>query len=302
MKHNNSNWISLQDTLEYLTVCENCKQGLESLATFWLSIPEANQGESTESLEFVNEIENIQESFIWNEENPDNSQQNLEDLTLSTTDLIEQTKPKNEMNYEPIKLRIKLPPKRKRKKSVPANENIAHDDVDTKRSRRLPKRYEDFKLNYRIKTKENENLCKDNVDNSKENSLENLPVMALIRFSSNVSFIGKLLEVESNGFSSRIRIICEICFKVFRFEKDFRIHFKNHDFLSINQSLDDESYLYYCTLCDKSFSEHIAVRRHYRLSHSEDRPLKCQHCDASFKVIFKILSNSFSLLHFLFTF
>lgn len=289
IKTQNFTWISLQDTLDIndcLKVCEDCKQGLESLSTFWETIPEAKQEESLETSEFEEQIDKTNECFNWKEEYKVTPQANVDDLSSPTSVSPEHSSVKDEMFYEPIKIRIKLPPKRTRKKNVCVDENV--DTVcDTKRLRRPPKRYEDFKLNSSYKIRKKEEVA----DESRKNSVENLaPVVALIRLH-NGCVIGKLLEVESNGLCSRIRIICEKCSKVFRFEKEFCKHFKNHVNDSLNEILNDESYSFHCTLCDKSFPEHISVRRHYRLSHSEVRPLKCQHCDASFKVRRNYLKN-----------
>lgn len=140
----------MQDTLDInncLKVCENCKQGLESLSTFWETIPEAKQAkqESFETLEFEKQIKKTNESLIWKEEYEDNPQENFEGLSVPTSVSPEHSSVKDEMFYEPIKIRIKLPPKRTRKKNVCVDENV--DTVcDTKRLRRPPKRYEDFKL------------------------------------------------------------------------------------------------------------------------------------------------------------
>ncbi|KAI8118465.1 Zinc finger protein 358 [Lucilia cuprina] len=295
-----------------LIVCEKCIHGLENVATLWESIPEAKQEHATENVGTSPEIskQKVEEDSHRKPNlsaitiiNPVNTEKNIRTLygmeeqmfeednnqvtsshtqaKLPTITLITPKESLEKTYHEPIKLRIKLPPKRKRKSKVLKDNNLQSQALNTnseiagKRLRRPPKRYEDFK-NHSLNKKSN------------EQTLKSLPEMSTLRLS-NGDVIAKLVEMDNSDISSKLRILCQFCTKVFHFEKEFQNHLKTHN-INVTNGLTDagQSYLYYCKICDKSFREHYAVRRHYRIAHSEERPLQCEYCEASFKYKFNL--------------
>ncbi|KAM7355752.1 uncharacterized protein ACRADG_001712 [Cochliomyia hominivorax] len=242
---------------KYFAICEKCHQGLQFFAEFWQNIPDIGEQEEEER------------------EKPSEIQ-----INFAKEAKVAKSPKQQEVNNEPIKIRIKLPQKRnKNPKTSSDNLVINNEIINTKRLRRPPKRYEEFKTNTfnQLPTQ----------TNSSNSCLDNFPVISFLRFPNGLE-VGKLIEVESKGACSRVRIICQKCLQTFRYEKQFENHIKTHDLLTSNQNLHLEKILYYCKLCDKSFREHYAVRRHYRIAHSEERPLKCEHCEASFKYKFNL--------------
>lgn len=135
------------------------------------------------------------------------------------------------------------------------------------------------------------------MQSTKTTSIDLLPKIAGLRLA-NGRTIGHLVEVNYYKKSSKFRIRCTICPLVFRYEKEYRKHLENHKEQLRSESsaqlnsdkVSDkedafESFLYYCEICQKSFTEHYAVRRHYKQAHSQERKFSCNRCMAKFKVI-----------------
>lgn len=253
------------------------------MAIFWENIPEAKTDITIQETNFVEE-QNL--AVYSNSELCVIPKEESSVITLTSHEQNKYGCDNLETAREPIKIKIKLPRKRKRRNdslSTVSTEEL----VTEKRKRHLPKRYEDYNIQSSNKLQK---ILKNNENNAvycnsfHDVSLESLTPVALLRLNNN-ECIGKLVELESNGIASRIRIICQMCSNVFQLEKKFQNHLVTHN---LNQLCDDavsmEMYLYYCQLCNKSFHEHYAVRRHYRSVHSEERPLHCKECGASFKV------------------
>ncbi|XP_037825302.1 uncharacterized protein LOC119613358 [Lucilia sericata] len=311
-----------------LIICEKCIQGLENVATLWESIPEAKQEHARENVGTLPEIskqkieedaklvasshrkqnipaitiispENAQktvrtpqkmEEQMFEEDNKQVTPSHTQAKLPAITSLIIPDESLDKTYHEPIKLRIKLPPKRKRKNKVLTHNIVDMEALNTnteiaaKRLRRPPKRYEDFSIN--SPNKKSTSSESSNISN--EQTLESLPEMSTLRLS-NGDVIAKLVEVDNSDISSKLRILCQFCAKVFHFEKDFQKHLKTHNINVLSGVADGEqNYLFYCKVCDKSFREHYAVRRHYRIAHNEERPLKCEYCEASFKYKFNL--------------
>ncbi|XP_065360567.1 uncharacterized protein LOC135954352 [Calliphora vicina] len=279
------------DNNKPLRICEKCKQGIETVATFWENIPEAKQELTIENIDSRQVIEDPNRAVLSKIQLDNEPNQKMPSVIFLNQEQFEPAGIKEETFHEPIKLRIKLPAKRKRHEKPIASKNISIHDTNmtiessSKRIRRPPKRYDDFKT----KSYSNPINTLEVTKTSNETSLHIFPQMASLRLTNGVD-VAKLVEVESSGVSSRMRIICQFCCKVFHFEKEFKKHLNEHNTQQLNGTLDEglQSYLFYCKLCDKSFREHYAVRRHYRFAHSEERPLKCKYCEASFKYKFNL--------------
>lgn len=256
------------DTNQDLAVCDNCIKGVENVALFWENIPEAKIA-SKPTDEKVNEY-NGNAALI-------SMEQNLPALMLEAkSESDDETFTNVGKKLEPIKLHIKLPPKRKTRE--PFNTSNVIEPLE-KRARRCPQRFDDFLLNNSAVTETNSTVMHE-LDNCNEIDFKDLPQVALLRLENNQT-IGTLAEVECKGLACKIRISCQICSHIFRIERFFQKHMKTHFAADFSQN---ENYFYHCKLCDKPFSNHRAVRKHFKLAHAKERSFKCSHCDASFKV------------------
>ncbi|XP_013113171.2 zinc finger protein 236 [Stomoxys calcitrans] len=120
--------------------------------------------------------------------------------------------------------------------------------------------------------------------------LETKAVCAYVKISNEIW--GDLVELERQGIAYKSRIICRKCSLVFILEKRFRDHlllehaYSEDELESLKQSI--KNLHYNCKICDKVFKDHITARRHFKISHSIDRPLKCPMCPATFKHAFNM--------------
>lgn len=179
---------------------------------------------------------------------------------------------------------------------------VSSEALPTKRVRRPPKRYRDEETAASHSYRDFEKGIKIFKFKKKlqTTSFSSYPKMAYLR-ASNGTIIGDLVEVRSSGKHPMLRLLCRECPEAFYSERQFRQHMFKHWPLRDTQSISNGTewnavdnsinFLYFCTLCEKSFHEHFAVRRHFKTSHNEDRPYRCEMCSTTFKVRFRNLKS-----------
>ncbi|TMW41676.1 hypothetical protein DOY81_013244, partial [Sarcophaga bullata] len=266
-----------QEINSVLTICNNCKQGIESVAKFWEHIPEAKQENVSNNDSNLQEIYETSPNSNYHDEMVTYTTQNLPAIKLD-----EKNNDEEEVTKQPIKLKIK----RKRKESnsyAVVSSTTTTERCSIKRHRQPPKRYSDYNIGL---TSYAERVSTNSIKRKRKSSLNKSPV-AYIRSKNGVT-LGHLIEIENKSQTSRMRMICVLCLNIFSYEKEFHKHLEIHKSKGNvigAEIINCNDFLYSCKLCEKSFKEHYAVRRHYKFVHSEERPLKCEYCSASFKVI-----------------
>ena len=265
-----------------LIICDNCKQGIESVANFWEHIPEAKQDNLSNNASNLQEIYETSSNSNYQDEMVTYCTQNLPAIKVD-----EKKNDEKEVNKKPIKLKISK--KRNESNSYTVVSSTTTEECAMKRHRQPPKRYSDYDIeltSYPERVSRNYIKIKENRTSPRKSSFNKLPV-ALIRSKSGVT-LGHLIEIENKTQTSRMRMICVICSNVFSYEKEFHKHLEIHKSKGLvvgGETNNCNDFVYSCKLCEKSFKEHYAVRRHYKFVHSEERPFKCEHCSANFKVI-----------------
>ncbi|XP_075161272.1 uncharacterized protein LOC142234075 [Haematobia irritans] len=156
------------------------------------------------------------------------------------------------------------------------------NEVDGKNSNKRP---------VRQSTKRNKSPIKGNSNKLEENETQNelskgSILVAYIKDSNDV-VLGNLIELKSENIKLKARLVCGKCSDVFVFEKRLR----NHILMAHTSSEEEMDALkgtmaklrYTCKVCDKTFDDNIAARRHRKYSHLKTALIKCPMCPSTFK-------------------